>query len=354
MHRRIRCLALLPALLLLLSGPALAQVKTQEILAEIQAAFKTWESIDCTNLKFEFGGLLTEFVSEKEGAILVYFGHDAATWTHLNKTYYRNVTINLIEKGDINKGIIGLNAKEWFWSIGAEKSAIDIQTAVLHMIPDVIGFYVGPDPVSGSLKGVIDFNKVQRSLLPEHKLGAQFTYFQAGTSCTQPAEPQICGPMAAPDTGPGPVDAGATEAGAADAAPVDAPAMDGDAPLPNQLCIYHSSPNDPTQGKPYHWETVPIKYYVYIPDRGKLPGSLDTSDDAGLDGADKDWGPNKPCTSNAQCGDGGICSDAGLCVPLGGGDDDGCCRVGHARKEQAFNAILLVLGLVLLALFRRR
>jgi hypothetical protein len=350
MHRRIRCLALLPALLLL-SGPALAQVKTQEILAEVQAAFKTWETIDCTNLKFEFAGLLTDFVGEKEGAILVYFGHDASTWIHQNKAYYRNVTIKLDPVGDINKGIIGMNAKDWYWSIGQEKGAIDIQTAMLHMIPDAIGFYVGKDPIGGSLMGLIDTNLVQRSLLPEHKQGAQFTYFQAGTSCTQPAKPQICGPMAAPDIGPGPVDAGVTEAGPTDAAAADAP----DAALPNQLCIYHSVPNDPANGKPYHWVNTPIKYYVYIPNRGKLPGSLDTGDgDGGTDGA-KDWGANKPCTSNEQCGDGGICSDAGVCVPLGGGgDDDGCCRVGHARKEHVVNATLLVLGLVLLALFRRR
>lgn len=333
---------------LLFASTALGQVKKQEIINEIKEAFSTWEKVDCAGLKFQYEGELPSFLSEKEGGILVYFGHDNTTWGFEQDAYHTSTDFQLVAKGDLTKASIALNARDWWWSIGKEKSKIDIRTAVLHMIPGAIGFYVGHDPIHGSLQAFIGFDRVIHDLDPLHRTGAQFDYFKAGASCTQPAQPPICG-MAAP-----PVDAGTVDAAVSDAAVTDAPIVDAGLP-PNQLCIFHSEPNDPPTGKPLHWETLPIKYWVYIPDAGKLPGSTSVGGEGKKDAGNFDGGPVKACTTNNDCPEGFVCSDGGICVSGGGGgDDDGCCRVSHARTENLPGILLLLLGLVVLAMRTRR
>lgn len=334
------------------AGVANAQVKKAEILQAVQAAFSAWEGVECTNLKFEYKGELSPFVPEQEGAIVVYFGNDNLTWTHGGDAYYTTSTIGLIAEGNITKASIGMNARDIKWSIGAESNHIDIQTAVTHLIPAAIGFYVGSSPTTGSLMDFIGYNKVDHTVKPEHIAGAQFTYFAEGTSCTQTAEPPVCG-----EAIPTP-DAGASEAGADDAG-------SGDPPI--QLCIFHSSPNDKPEGKPYSWTAQPIPYYVYIPDSGWLPGSTgQVVDDGGVvvtpdsgptpnnDGGSttNDSGTPQTCTTSDQCGDGQVCTSEGVCLAVGG--DDGCCRISHTREENIAYTFLLLVGLGLFIWRRRR
>jgi len=361
-HRAI----LTTTLALLAAAPASAQVKRQEILAEIQEAFKTWEAISCSNLKFEYAGEQTTFISEREGGILVYFGHDNSTWSHMSAAYHTSSDFKLIDLGDIYKATIELNARDWWWSIGKAKNQIDIRTAVLHLIPGAIGFYVGADPQHGSLKAFINLDTVIHKLDPLHEKGAQFDYPEGG-SCPTVPEPAICG-MAPTPTDAGAPDTGVVDAAVADAATVDAATVDAapgdaatdvaDAGPPLQLCIHHSSPNDPSKGKPLRWQKMPIKYWVFIPNRGKLPGSTDTAGgDAGPTGDGGKTGDSGPqiCKTDDDCPPGYECKDA-QCVPTGsgGGDDDGCCRVSYARKDSVHGAILLLLGLGLLVVLRRR
>jgi len=358
-HRR--CLALFVGALLLWAAPAGAQVKKQEIIKEIQEAFKTWEAITCSNLKFEYAGEQPTYVDKKDGGILVRFGYDASTWAHETVTYWTSSDWNLDDKGDLYRGTIELNARDFWWSIGAEKNKLDIRTAVLHMIPNTIGFYVGNDPQTGSLRAFINYNQTIHALDPLHETGARFDYFEAGASCTQPSQPVICGQTApTPDAGTtdaAAVDAAAPDAagdlGAADAA-ADASATDAGPPI--QLCIYHSSPNDTSKGKPLHWETMPIKYWIYIPDAGKLPGSTNIpGDGSGTDAQTMfDGGPPKACTTDNDCDDGFACRN-GICTSVGGGgDDDGCCRVSHAPDGHVTGTLVLLLGIVLLALRRKQ
>lgn len=356
-----RLIAPLVGALLLWAAPATAQVKKQEIIKEVQEAFKTWEQISCSKLKFEYAGEQPTYISEKEGGILVLFGHDAATWSHETLAYWTSSDWKLDDKGDLYKATIELNAKDWWWSIGKEKNKIDIRTAVLHMIPGTIGFYVGADPITLSLRAFIDLDRVEHTLHPLHETGAQFDYFESGASCTQPGMPPICG-MAPPTPDMGVADAAAAaDATADDAGPDDAAATDvADAGAPIQLCIMHSSPNDLSKGQPLHWYEQPIKYWIYLPDNaGKLPGSTNIGGDgSGTDGpsAEFDGGPPKACTTDNDCPDGFVCKD-NVCVTVGsgdGGDDDGCCRVGHSHPGHLPGALLLMLGLALLALRARQ
>jgi hypothetical protein len=356
------------------STSARAEVQTEEILTAVKAAFTTWEGIDCTNLKFEFAGTLDEFVTEKEGAILVYFGHSNLTWKHGNHAYYSNVAINEDPLGDIRIGVIGLNARDFKWVFGKDPRGIDIQTAVLHLIPSVIGFYIGTDQQGYSLKETIKYDYADHDLDPLQEKGAQFSYFKAGAGCTQPPQPPICGQAAKYDGGT-PSDAGGdmtlTDAAAADAALADATVADTavadaaivdaaasdaavDAGVPPSLCIFHSVPNNPSEGKYYHWVSQPIKYYVFIPNRGKLPGSTVTKVDGSHDGISGENAPPQTCTKDEDCPGDQICVN-NICVNPGGGDDDGCCRVSHSRGENLTGIVLLALGLgLLLACGRRR
>jgi hypothetical protein len=202
-----------------------------------------------------------------------------------------------------------------------------------------------------------------------HEKGAQFTYFKAGTGCTQTPKPPICGQAPKFDAG-APSDAGSdmtlTDAAAADAALADATVADAavadaaasdaavDAGVPPSLCIFHSVPNNPSEGKYYNWVSQPIKYYVFIPDRGKLPGSTVTKVDGSHDGLSGENAPPQTCATDEDCPGDQICVD-NLCVNPGGGEDDGCCRVSRSRGENLTGIVLLALGLgLLLACGRRR
>jgi hypothetical protein len=336
---------------LALVGSASADVKRAEILNEIKEAFAVWEQIDCVDLKFKFAGELTTWQEHKQGAILVAFGYDDKTWPSTrgaNAAYYMDTESATDALGDIDYAVIAMNAGKHTWSIGKEPSAIDIRTAVVHMISQALGFYVGPDPGSGSLGAFINFNMVDPTLTSLHKYGAQFDYPKTG--CTPPPKPPICGKGGIfADSGPAPTldgggkkDAGpAKETGAKDSAAKDTAAAKDiakdtapgvDAGPPNQLCIYHTVPNTPANGKPYHWIKQPIEYYVYIPPYGKIPGgALPPAPDASR--ADL-----RPDTT----GGGGQTSDSG------------CCRVGHTSGDNVGLAGIALAALLVLVAVRRR
>jgi hypothetical protein len=214
-----------------------AGVSTNKIVKAVKAAFSAWEGIDCSGLKFEYKGTLKEIKGLiKEGSILVGFWSNDP---YVGSAYHSQVNIESDDTAHITDALIYLNAEKFWWAIGKEKNKIYIQTAVMHMIPSAVGFYVGSEPATGNLKEWIKFDFIDRTLLPLHKMGARYSYFKSGASCTQPNKPVICGK---------------TSTGGA-----------------IQLCIYHSSPNTPANGKPYRWPKMPIPYYVYVSDQGKLP-----------------------------------------------------------------------------------
>lgn len=324
--------------LLLCGDRASAEVDRQGIINAIKAGFATWEQVQCTDIRFEYKGELSAWTNEKQGAILVYFGTDASTWIHGQAAYFTTSGIELIAEANMNRGTIGLNAGAYGWSIGAEKNKIDIQTAVAHLLPATLGFYVGSDPAGGSLQDFIVYNKVDHALTEAHQTAAQYSYFKAGVGCTRPDEPPICG--------------------------VPAAASDGGTPISN--CIYHSSPSDKPSGSFYHWKTLPIPYYIYVPTNGNIPGGTPVGDggsagnkDSGSTGADggvvpQDAASGQACTNSEQCPSGQVCTVEGKCVATGGGGrDDGCSMTGSGAAGSSAVPVILVLILGLLCLRKR-
>jgi hypothetical protein len=363
---------------LLMSGTAKAQVQKDAILKEIQAAFTTWEQISCSKLKFKFAGELDSFATQKEGAILVYFGWNSDQWVYAKDAYHVSGDWKLKETGEITSAVIGLNALEHWWSIGKDssKQAIDIQTAILHMIPRTIGFYVGDNPKTGSLSTFVQYGLINHSLDPLHRTAVQYLYFDetqapkdGSTGCVKPARPPICDATLSPDGGIS-KDLGALKDFTSvkdigvlkdllvlkDKQPVakdgtqakDIPGAQPDAGPPIQMCIGHTVPNNPDkEGKPLHWGTLPIPYYVYITN-GKLPGCTGDGCFPPADAGIKDLGP-KACTKDSECDTGLTCQN-GFCKLKT--TDSGCCRVSHAGSENTPLGVLLIAGILLL--FARR
>lgn len=330
-----------------------AQVKQAEIVQAVTDAFKTFEAIECTDLKFDIQPVLTTLPQpvEMDGGILVaLFGYGDA-WTHSNLAYFTVDEYGTVAAGDLKKATLKINARDWPWTIGAQKNKIDLQTSVLHMIPFTLGYYVGTKPKSLSLEAFIKYNYIEHTLLPEHETAAQFLYPKTDVTCTKPAEPVMCSDVQ------GPV---APDAGFADDA--------GANPMIGCLEPYDKA----NKGVPISWKTQPIKVYIYVPADGQLPGGSpppvgdggvvkkdggttkqDGSTPAG-DGGVKDGPKGAPCTTTAQCAADEICSAEGTCVKIGGGSDDGCCRVAHTTEENVTYTLLLLVGLGLLIWRRRR
>jgi hypothetical protein len=355
--RTIGSLTIGCALLALGAGTARGQVQKQEIIKEIQAAFELWSKIPCTNLKFEYKGELPAYQTEKQGALVVYFGYSKATWPASERAYQWSDHVDDETTGEITNASIGLNAYGYTWSIGKQFNAMDIRTTMIRLIPMAIGFYVGPDSKGIDPTGLIKYDFVDHTLHPLHILGAQYIYPQAGPGCpTLTGLPPICGSTTwmidagpTPEAGPSdlgvpmelgsPLDKGAVKdlgAPVADqgAAPSDSKA-DATADLPLRLCIHHTKPNDPSKGKPYHWK-VPVPWYLFLSSEwGRVPG-----------------GKTFP-EMEAGVQEGGLSPDLG---GTGSGGDDGCCRVSHAGAGAAPGALLLLAllcGLVVRARRRR-
>ena len=172
--------------------PAADQAPFEEA---IKKAFDAYAAVTCSKLKFEYKGKSTS-VSNEPDAILVYFETQASGMG----AYFYKLEWNTAAAGDINKGIMMLNANGYSWTVGAAQNKIDVQTAVTQMMPGVIGFYVGDDPWGGSLTSSIKYNYVQTTLTADQIAGVQHIYFDAaGAGCTQPAKPAACKALAPPD-----------------------------------------------------------------------------------------------------------------------------------------------------------
>jgi hypothetical protein len=250
--------------------------------------------VTCTTLAFEHAGDAPSLMTGgMDGAILVYFGHDATTWIYGSSAYFRFLKFKTVEKGDIDIGVMAMNARDYDWTVaGAEASKIDIQTALTQMMPNVLGYHASTDPVNGSLSE-IKFNYEKRALTTEQQDGARYNYFDsAEAGCAKPATPAICA------GGTPPVGDGGTTTG-------DGGTTTGDG------------------------------------------GTVTPGKDGGTVTPGKDGGTSMT-DGGSSMDDGGIGGDG-----PGGDEDDGCCRVSHARSTSLPFVMLVGLALVL-GLCRRR
>ncbi len=289
----------------------LPATKRQAAVNAVKAAFAAYQ-LPCTSLKFKYAGIHSSF-SDVPGAILVYWGDksaDSSSWIHGQAAYWRYMNLNSYTTGEISYGYIAFNAGLYGWSAGgtavqpppkgAANSIIDIKTAVMWLIPDMLGYMVSKDFSKPELP--IAYKTQLKALCSEHTKGAKNTYFKSGSGCVKPAGVTAC------TGGFDPGDIGVVSDG-----------------------FYTDMPNRKDKG----------------PGPGVDGGSLV---DGASAGADID--PGKKCTSSTQCGAGYQCTIEGYCVKLGGGDDDGCsCKVGAPPPTGGL--FLLGLALALLALRRR-
>jgi hypothetical protein len=322
------------------SAPAEAQVEKQKILDAVRASFDAYEQIPCVGLEFEYAGDPPALLTEEPGAIVIYFGATEDVWT-LGDLAWTTKAITGNAQNHISKAWIGFNAKDWWWSLAdpADGDKLDIQSALLELIPITLGYYVGPDAKTSVFD--ISLGAVDRSLDDLKRLGAQALYWNAeanGCSAERPADPVACQNVSVPDAGV--ADASAADAGDAGAAAVE--------PF---VCLLQRGGTEF-----YRWKDTPIKYYVYVPEDGKLPGG--TGGNGGQPGADAGVstgdGGFVGCTSDSQCDDGQVCSSQGICVAQSGGDD-GCCRFAHTREENlAYGALISLLLVVFVRRLRRR
>jgi hypothetical protein len=359
--QNVRCRAWIAALsavvALSVAAPARADVSQADAVKAVTEAFKQWEDITCSNLKFDIQPVLSTLpqpIDQPNGIVVAFYG-PGDPWTKASNAYYTTAEWELDAKGNYINATIELNAGKYLWVNGKQQNAIDIKTAVLHLIPQSLGFYVGSKPKTQSGEDFILFNHVDHTLLAQHEAGARFMYFDAtdGSGCTQATpQPSICGTTPpVPDAGLPPLPDGgaATDAG-----------------VPLELCIA------PVPDKiALHWEAMPVKVFIYAPAGGIKPpptgdggvtnkdggvtpnqdGSTPTGDGGSSSG---DSSVGKPCTKTEECDNGQICSAEGQCVSLGGGGDDGCCRVAHTTEENVTATAFFLLGIALIVLRRRR
>ena len=282
----------------------------------VQKAFAAYE-LPCSELKFQYAGA-SNSQSDENGAILVVFGDNTkkkGSWIYGSAAYYTGMDYSSFQTGQITKAWLALNSGDYGWSVGAQeispphsgsKSHIDLQTALMWMIPQALGFWVSKDFTKSELP--IGYDTQLSSLCAENKTGATYAYFKAGSGCTKPKKPDFC----------------------------------------------------TKGGKTSDMGTVGDGFFL---DMGKADCGTATAVDGPIvkptaDGGTKpttDSAPPKACNQKSDCADDEICDINGTCVKVGGGEteDDGCCRVSHGRG--ASMPLLLVLGFgVLVMLIRRK
>ena len=273
--------------------PAAARVPDKaKVLAAIKAAFDAYTDIPCSSLQFNHAGEMDPLVTEKPGAIVVFFGSSTSDWVYGTSTYWFNATWTSAVTGFIEKAFVGMNAKDYDWTTdGAVANKLDVQTVLTKLLPGTLGFFVGDDPGVG--KVTIKLNEEDRAISAEQTTGAQFVYYKADTGCTKPADPEVCPPSGTPTVDAGPTGDGGGTGG------------DGGG----------------TTGRDGGGTT------------GKDGGGTTAKDGGGTTGSD-----------------GGVAGGDGAVFAT---EDDGCCRVSHARNTSLPLLTLVGLGL-LLGLTRRR
>lgn len=185
-----------------INASKVAAADKAKFIAAVDAAFKAYE-ISCSSLKFQNDGETTSTNGSGSNVIVVNFS-DQQT----GSAYFTDVGWQMYDPADISGATIQMNiaaGEKWKYIVGKAASSIDIQTAVMQMIPPVIGFYAG----SGDPKNVtfpeIKYNYENHTLSQEQKDGVLAVYFQAGAGCTKPTPPN-CATMPSPDGGPKPGD----------------------------------------------------------------------------------------------------------------------------------------------------
>jgi hypothetical protein len=282
-------------------------------LAAIDAAFKSWGSVQCSTLSFtkdaQFSMSAVPF-SKDTSHINIYWVTKASELpSGMDSKYFLYHSRIFGTKGQIVASSIALNAMTFKWSTtGKDTSSFDVQNVMTHYIGELIGL------AESETKGAVMYPDVTSGQTSKHTLtgddvaGVQYLYLAAG--CNQPPAPDATGcsngPMPPPpppaDSGVAPVDGGAPPT-----------TLDGSAPLP-------------------------------VGEAGLAADSGGVASDHGV--------PGGQCTSSANCAADEVCTAEGRCVKVGSGaSDGGGCALAPCGPAAPLPLLLLLL---LLGLTLRR
>ena len=296
-------------------------LKDAALLKAIDDAFKTWEAVTCSTLKFTQGAqfkMCTESDKTKCAAGTVHFEHGTAYiyifwYDATNKAAFptadTNAYYNFLWFGMIVsiEGVsLAVNGFKYSWDVkggDVTKTILDVQNEMIIMVGSVIGLTNSTNPAASMYPNMKFGDITKRSLHQDDIDGLTYLYLdKANTSCKAPPPPGASG---CSGTAPAPDGANPTDG---------MPATDG---LPSGDGPTTDAPLSTEQGLP-------------LVDQGA-----------------------KQCTSTTQCASDEVCTSEGFCVKTGG-DDDGCgCRVGGLARADAL-VLLAMLGLMLALLRRRR
>jgi hypothetical protein len=295
-----------------------ADAKTQ---AAIDAAFATWQAVKCSTLTFKKGGTFTQCTTKNKASCpknTVHFDHATnyiyvfwvtakAGWPYdaagkqldiKYASYYFTwfgMTQNLT---GASIAVNAFNTTAIPWSTTGEQAKLDVQNEMTPLIGGVIG--LADSGVKGaSMYPGMTFGDITKRTLAQDDIDG-LTYLYLKTGCTKP---------------PPPTDGGVTT-------------KDGGTTT--------------TDGG-----TIP----------GKDSAAGSDMNNPGTDGGvTYDFGGGSQCTSSSQCAADEVCTAEGSCKKVGGvgEEDDGCCRVSHARSSTGLPYLCLLGLAVLLGLARRR
>jgi hypothetical protein len=295
-----------------------------KLLAAIDAAFQAWGSTPCSKLKFVKGQPFKACAAKPCATGTVDFDHGTpylyVFWFTTDWDQFKDPTDPKVKYASMSffwqnniGGIVGasiaVNAKDYTFSpdasTGCTGAVFDMHDFMMPLIGGVSG--LTDSNVAGSVMSPdLKFcSIVKRTLTADDKLGLVYLYKESSTCVVPTLDANGCY-----SSGTTPTKDGGTT-----------PAKDGGGTTPGD------------------GGTTPAK------EGGTTPGL-----EAGTPGTDS--GTGQGCTSNAQCASDEICAVDGKCVKTGG--ESGCCRVSHGGAELSSAWPLLICGLILLALLRRR
>lgn len=283
-----------------------ASLTDADKLAAIDAAFATWQAVDCSTLEFTKGADFAidsiPFQSHGQKGIYIFWYDTATNWPDDPK-YSSTSFFGTNASGEITQASIAINAfsTDMPWATDGSASALDLQAEMTSFIGQVIG--IGYSDVADSImtSGMSYGDVDKRTLKDDDIAAAQHLYLEA--NCPEPKPPGVCGTTPPPDGGPPPSDS-------------------------------TTPPSDSTTPPPSDSTTPPPSDSVPPDDSTTPPGD-------GFAG----------CTTDTDCPDGLVCADEGICVTPKQ-SDDGCCSVS-ASRPRSFSVLLGALfGLLLL--WRRR
>jgi hypothetical protein len=333
-------------------------VTDPQILAAIDQAFQTWQAVSCANLTFQKGASFNICTTTPCPAGTVPFQHNqtsinifwftSATGFPSSSQYVAYTNLLYTTQGAIIGAAIAGNAVKKTRSTSGSPtlSELDVQNEMVAFIGRAIGLDDSNVP-GASMAPMITFGDISKRTLAQDDLDG-LAYLYPVSGCPTPPQPGSNGCSTPP-----PPDGGIDATTTPDSAPLDAIAADG------PVIITEAGADATTS------DSIPPDSISTDSSGGGDALPIDSSADlVGGDhplAADQTVSADQPITSSdtlQPAPDGSVSWDLAGVPDLGTGpyqapeEDEGCCRVSHARSTGV--PFVLILGLALLAALGRR